>query len=137
MKNYNKGEKVSIKRCYEVHINGYITDVCPGEVGTVHWDCGDTVEVYFGDFIMLEVNKEDIEPYISEETEEVTIDGWVARDVDGNIYAYRNKSTREDDVWIDDDAPGSFLLSITSFPSLTWESGPLEVTITIKPKKKQ
>ena len=136
MKNYNKGEKVSIKRCYEVHINGYITDVCPGEVGTVHWDCGDTVEVYFGDFIMLEVNKEDIEPCISEEPEEVIIDGWVARDEYGDIYVYKNKPTREDDVWTDDDASCSFLLSITSFPSLTWESDPLEVTITIKPKKK-
>ena len=51
-----------------------------------------------------------------EESEEVTIDGWVARGRDGDIYVY----------W---DEP------ITSFPSLAWESEPLEVTITIKPKK--
>ena len=29
------------------------------------------------------------------------------------------------------------LINYDSFPSLTWESEPLEVTITIKPKKKQ
>lgn len=144
MKNYNKGEKVSIKRCYEIHINGYITDVCPGEVGTVHWDCGDTVEVYFGDFIMLEVNKEDIEPYISEETEEVTIDGWLTRSASGNIvFSDSSECRRGNRVWyhkeganvVDLDETGLFPNNL--FPSLTWESDPLEVTITIKPKNKQ
>ena len=136
MKNYNKGEKVSIKRCYEVHINGYITDVCPGEVGSVHLDCGDTVEVYFGDFIMLEVNKEDIEPCISEETEEVTIDGWVARDKSGDLFIYARKPERDfiKSYWegeTSDITPDNGL-----FPDITWESDPLEVTVTIKPKKK-
>ena len=143
MKNYNEGEKVSIKRCYEVHINGYITDVCPGEVGTVHWDCGDTVEVYFGDYIMLEVNKEDIEPYISEDAEEVTIDGWVARDDEdligeSGLYLYPVKPVRKGHWFAlpeDVERNAAMRLDVGLFPSLTWESDPLEVTITIKPKK--
>ena len=73
---------------------------------------------------------------LPEPEEEVTIEGWVARDDDGDIYAYRNKPTREDNFWLDDDAPSLISLPITSFPDLTWESDPLEVTITIKPKKK-
>lgn len=70
-----------------------------------------------------------------EESEEVTIDGWVARDEDGDIYVYKGKPTKEEDYWLDDDAASIVLLPITYFPSLTWESDPLEVTITIKPKK--
>lgn len=124
MKNYNKGEKVSIKRCYEVHINGYITDVCPGEVGTVHWDCGDTVEVYFGDYIMLEVNKEDIEPCISEETEEVTNvdlkDALTGVMKDGNSISWYGTERQLID------------LVIRHFNRKYPDS---EVTITIKPKK--
>lgn len=67
--------------------------------------------------------------------EEVTINGWVARDKYGDICVYENKPTRRYDFWFDDDAPNFTLLPITSFPSVTWESDPLEVTITIKPKK--
>jgi len=125
MKNYNKGEKVSIKRCYEIHINGYITDVCPGEVGTVHWDCGDTVEVYFGDYIMLEVNKEDIEPCISEETDEVTNvdlkDALTGVMKDGNSISWYGTERQLID------------LVIRHFNRKYPDS---EVIITIKPKKK-
>lgn len=67
--------------------------------------------------------------------EEVTIDGWVARDRDGDIYIYRNKPTREDDIWLDDDAPNLISLQKSSFPSLTWDSDPIEVELTIKLKK--
>lgn len=72
-----------------------------------------------------------------EETEEVTIDGWMARNKDGQIYGYWHEPIREDDVWIDDYTPILISPPQASFPSLTWESDPLEVTITIKPKNKQ
>ena len=72
-----------------------------------------------------------------EKTEEVTIDGWVARNKDGQIYGYWHEPIREDDVWIDDYTPILISPPQASFPSLTWESEPLEVTITIKPKNKQ
>ncbi len=138
MKNYNKGEKVSIKRCYEVHINGYITDVCPGEVGSVHLDCGDTVEVYFGDFIILEVNKEDIEPCISEEAEEVTIDGWVARNKDNSLYLFKAEPWYNSPRGYWDDhlmSIGCFSIPSESFPHITFDNSPIEITLTLKPKK--
>ena len=70
------------------------------------------------------------------EVEGVTIEGWVARDECGDIYVYKNKPTREGCMWIDDVASSLILLPITSFPDLTWQSDPLEVTVTVKPKKK-
>lgn len=85
---------------------------------------------------------EEITKLAEEYAEEVTIDGWVARDEDGFISLFNDKPTREycdkNDIpygfW--DEANGHHLeLPITSFPSLTWQSDPLEVTITIKPKK--
>ena len=69
-----------------------------------------------------------------EESEGVTVDAWVARDKDGEIYAYGNKPRRFSDVWVDS-AKGGLLPPITSFlSSLTWESEAIEVSITIKPK---
>lgn len=69
-----------------------------------------------------------------EEAEEVTIDGWVARDKDGEIYLHRSKPKRAINLWYNE-LPETVALPRTSFPSLAWESEPLEVTITIKPKK--
>ena len=78
----------------------------------------------------------------AEQTESAVVSGWVARDEDGFISLFNDKPTRDycdkNDIpygfW--DEANGHHLeLPITSFPSLAWESEPLEVTITIKPKK--
>lgn len=78
----------------------------------------------------------------AEQTESAVTSGWVARDEDGFISLFNDKPTRDycdkNDItygfW--DEANGHHLeLPITSFPSLTWQSDPLEVTITIKPKK--
>lgn len=69
-----------------------------------------------------------------EETEEVTIDGWVARDKCGDIFIYDNKPIRHTGYW--HESAGFLELPQASFPSLTWESDPLEVTVTVKPKKK-
>lgn len=76
----------------------------------------------------------------AEESEEVTIDGWVARDEDDKAYLHSIRPERgfDDDrnvgVW--GNCVGYQMIALKRiFPSLTWESNPLEVTITIKPKK--
>ena len=65
--------------------------------------------------------------------EEATIDGWVARDKFGDIFIYGDKPIRYAGYWFG--STGDLKLPHTSFPSLTWESEPLEVTVTVKPKK--
>ncbi|MBD5382008.1 hypothetical protein [Clavibacter sp.] len=71
---------------------------------------------------------------------QVTIEGWVARDEDGFINLYNEKPIRDyadrSDVtygfW--DDADGHHLeLPTTSFPSVTWNTEPKKVRITITP----
>ena len=71
---------------------------------------------------------------------QITIEGWVARDEDGFINLYNEKPTRDycdrSDVtygfW--DDADGHHLeLPTTSFPSVTWNTEPKKVRITITP----
>ncbi len=85
-------------------------------------------KIYTADGIFY--RKEDLD-FNVEEAEEVTIDGWVARYKDGKIYAFWYEPIGGDDGMIT-----SFtMLPTTSFPSLTWESGPLKVTVTVKPKK--
>ena len=66
---------------------------------------------------------------------EVTFDGWVARDEDGEIYFHRNKPKRYTGYWLDEDDRNAYKLLQETFPSLTWESAPIEVSITIKSKK--
>ena len=75
-----------------------------------------------------------------EEAEEVTIDGWVARDEDGKAYLHSIRPERgfDDDrnVGIWGNCVGHQMIALKRiFPSLTWKSDPIEVTITIKPKK--
>ena len=74
-----------------------------------------------------------------EETEEVTIDGWMARDSNGTLWICSEEPQRYSDWWIidTDEEYTKKELSSYLFPSLTWQSDPLEVTLTIKPKKKQ
>lgn len=74
-----------------------------------------------------------------EESEEATIDGWVARDSNGTLWICSEEPQRYSDWWIidTDEEYTKKELPPYLFPSLTWESDPIEVTITIKPKKKQ
>ncbi len=79
---------------------------------------------------------------------EVTISGWVARDQPnsiskkGSLHVFHHKPSRDyfddNDVicgfWDEDDSP-AIPLSESTFPNLTWQDEPLEVEITIKPKK--
>ena len=76
--------------------------------------------------------------------EEVTIDGWVARDKKDNalnLHAeepYRTQSgyqQGDEPDWWESECASFLPLDKNLFPSLTWNSEPLEITITIKPKK--
>ena len=74
-----------------------------------------------------------------ESVEEVTIDGWVARDSNGTLWICSEEPQRYSDWWIIDTNEEYTKKELPSylFPSLTWESDPLEVTITIKPTNRQ
>lgn len=73
-----------------------------------------------------------------EDAEEVTIDGWVARNNEPchgyDLHLFTSKPIRRQ-IMGDWYGYGETKLDTKPFPSLTWESEPLEVTITIKPKK--
>lgn len=73
-----------------------------------------------------------------DKSEEVTVNGWVARDSNGTLWICSEEPQRYSDWWIidTDEEYTKKELPPYLFPSLTWESDPLEVTITIKPKKK-
>lgn len=81
---------------------------------------------------------EEITKLAVEYAEEVTIDGWVARDSKGTLWICSEEPQRYSDWWIIDTDEEYTKKELPSylFPSLTWQSEPLEVTITIKPKKK-
>lgn len=80
---------------------------------------------------------------------EATISGWVARNQPisfadkGNLTLFAEKPMRDyydyNDLtygfWSDNEKP-TIPLSVDLFPSLTWQDNPIEVEITIKPKKK-
>lgn len=77
-----------------------------------------------------------------EEAEEVTIDGWLTRSVGGNIvFSDSSECRRGNRVWYHKEGANVVALDEIGlfpnnlFPSLTWESDPLEVTVTIKAKK--
>lgn len=65
---------------------------------------------------------------------EATISGWVARDNGGGLYLHSIRPRKGAMEWHGDRQP--FTLPIGSFPSLTWQDEPIEVEITIKPKKR-
>lgn len=70
-----------------------------------------------------------------EKAADAVIQGWVARDGNGNLWAYTHKPIRSDKpYWLGEVA--DFTLSNDMLPTLTWESDPLQVEITIKRKKK-
>ena len=79
-----------------------------------------------------------------EEAEEVTIDGWVARDDEdvigeSGLYLYPMKPFRKEHWFAlpkDTEYNAAMRLDVGIFPNLTFENSPMEVEITIKPKKK-
>ena len=60
--------------------------------------------------------------------------GWIVRDTSGMIYLYSTKPYRKDGGFL----PNMDCVFIDSdmFPKLTWENSPVEVEITITPKKR-
>lgn len=64
---------------------------------------------------------------------EATISGWVARDEGGGLYLHSIQPRKGAMEWHGDRQP--LTLPIDSFPDLTWQDEPIEVEITIKPKK--
>ena len=80
--------------------------------------------------------KESLNQWLSEkDAEEPVIQGWVARDGNGNLWAYTHKPIRSDKTyWLGEGA--DFTLSNDMLPDLTWVSDPLEVELIIKRKKK-
>jgi len=77
-----------------------------------------------------------VEPKGAENT---VIQGWVARDEDGELFLYIESPKREYGDW---ETPSIWAsetfaqLDSTLFPDLTWESDPLQVEIILKRKKK-
>lgn len=69
---------------------------------------------------------------------EATISGWVARTQNGTLGLLRIKPERRcGDWWIGvaPKDPAIYRLPSELFPALTWQDDPIEVEITIKPKK--
>ena len=71
--------------------------------------------------------------------DQLIMTAWVARDDDGALYMYKVKPYRGKGInfgcW---DTDGDTLaLENSLFPSVTWESEPLEVTISIIPNNKK
>ena len=76
---------------------------------------------------------------LSEPEEEVTIWGFITRDQDGVLSLFCNSDkphVDEGDNYWSSYFGSEITLQKELFPSVTWESEPLECTITIKPKKK-
>ena len=66
------------------------------------------------------------------DTEEISLEGWIARDKMGNTLSlYGEKPTiRKKDYW---QTGFGYPLPKESFPSVTWDSEPLKVRLTITP----
>lgn len=67
--------------------------------------------------------------------EEVTIEGWVARDMDGELNLFQSKPDRDAGFWCSGD--GRLLIcdlehDSEPFLSVTWEGEPKKVSVTIK-----
>lgn len=64
-----------------------------------------------------------------EKDADTMIQGWVARDLDGEVFLYENKPERGDGEWL------GRISSEFDFQQLKWGSDPIEVEIIIKQKK--
>lgn len=87
------------------------------------------------DRLMVLPNKTTIQTeQIDNKTQEVAIEGWVARDMDNNLSLYQTYPERSDfgywDYW---NKNNKIELSPESFPSITWDSEPQKVKLTITP----
>lgn len=65
-----------------------------------------------------------------EKNADTVISGWMARDLDGEVFLYENKPERGDGEWL------GRISSEFDFQQLKWGSDPIEVELIIKRKKK-
>lgn len=73
-----------------------------------------------------------IDEYRKQNTKkEVTLDGWVARNKNGELWWHEKNPWRGAEGWIPRNR-NIISISNDSFPSVTWESEPKKVKITIK-----
>lgn len=78
--------------------------------------------------------KESLNQWLSEKNADTVIQGWVARNEDGELYIYSKKPNRTQ--WLRWAEGSNFLPLLPDlFPDLTWEDDPQEVEIIIKRKK--
>lgn len=80
---------------------------------------------------------ESLNKWLSEKDADTVIQGWVARDDDGQLlYLYGSMPTRGINMW---NGHGSLLMSLDAklYPDLTWGDDPQEVEIIIKRKKNE
>ncbi|WP_290437781.1 hypothetical protein [Muribaculum intestinale] len=73
-----------------------------------------------------------------EEAEEVTIDGWVARNKDNSLYLFKAEPWYNSPRGYWDDhlmSIGCFSIPSESFPHITFDNSPIEITLTLKLKK--
>lgn len=71
------------------------------------------------------------EPCVEPRHLDTVIQGWVARDLDGEVFLYENKPERGDGEWL------GRISSEFDFQQLKWGSDPIEVELIIKRKKNE
>lgn len=76
----------------------------------------------------------DIEEAALPEKETAVIEGYVARDGNGDLYFYDHKPMRDDEDmdFVEQNGDAWFLHKGLNLPSVTWQSGPKCVRITIE-----
>lgn len=74
---------------------------------------------------------------LEKDTEDTVINGWVARDKNGDLYMYTCKPERNSNLGYWDGNVPDITPSNDLFPDLTWESEPEEIEIIIKRKKNE
>lgn len=55
MSKFKVGDKVTLKKAVDVHIDDGLTQIVPGEIGHIDWTDGNEMDVYFGDYVKLEL----------------------------------------------------------------------------------
>ena len=78
--------------------------------------------------------------FLSDTPEKVILEGWVARDEEfdedffsSDIFLYKKKPIRNKNLGAWESGLWDFIIPHESFPSVTWESEPQKVRITITP----
>ena len=109
-------------------------------IEVTEWSYG-SKKIYTEDDMPVFYTADELDFTLSEPEEEVRIDGYVARNKDGDIHIFNNKPYRDGisdggDFWFSPNGGSHFELPEDAFSHITWLSEPQRVVLTIKPKKK-